>query len=95
VKKKTEKPIKLRKQKKKVEKTKPWKKPIKILKKLTGSVSILQAWNQKTRTEPNPEKKPSQTRKTEPNQFEPVFVLKQSNRIEPKPVGLNRFRFFF
>jgi hypothetical protein len=54
--------------------------------------------NQK-KTEPNRkkpsqnQKKPSQIGKTEPNRFEPVFVLK--NRIEPKPVGLNRFRFGF
>jgi hypothetical protein len=38
-------------------------------------------------------KKPSQTEKTKPNRFELVFVLK--NRIELKPVGLNRFRFGF
>jgi len=31
-------------------------------------------------------------KKTEPNQFEPVFVLK--NRTELKPVGWNWFRFF-
>ena len=42
--------------------------------------------NQK-KTEP----KPSQTGKTEPNRFEPVFVLKN----KPKLVGLNRFRFGF
>jgi len=34
-------------------------------------------------------KKPSQTGK---NQAKPVFLLK--NQIEPKPVGLNRYRFF-
>jgi hypothetical protein len=45
--------------------------------------------NRKNRAKP---KKPSQTKKTEPNRFEPVFVLK--NRTEPKSVGLNRFRFF-
>jgi hypothetical protein len=38
-----------------------------------------------------PKKKPSQTEKTEPNRFEPVFVLK----TEPKPVGLNWFWFDF
>ena len=37
--------------------------------------------------------KPSQTEKTEPNRFESVFVLK--NQTKPKPVSLNRFRFFF
>jgi len=36
--------------------------------------------------------KPIQTEKIESNQFEPVFVLK--NRTKPKPVSLNRFRFF-
>jgi hypothetical protein len=39
-----------------------------------------------------PEKK-NREKKTEPNQFEPVFVLK--NRTELKPVGWNWFRFFF
>jgi hypothetical protein len=58
----------------------------------------------KLETKPNPNrkksknkpsqigKKPSQTKKTEPNRFEPVFVLK--NQTEPNPVGLNRFQFF-
>jgi hypothetical protein len=46
--------------------------------------------NRKNRAKP---KKPSQTKKTEPNRFEPVFVLK--NRTEPKSIGLNRFRFFY
>jgi hypothetical protein len=52
------------------------------------------------RTEPKPEKnwaKPEKNRaklkKTEQNWFEQVFVLK--NRTEPKPAGLNRFRFRF
>ena len=47
------------------------------------------------KTEPNRTqiKKPSQNRKIEPNQFEPVFIKK--NRTEPKPVGLNQFWFFF
>jgi hypothetical protein len=87
-------------------------KPIKILKKLTGSVRFRffkpgtgktepNKKNQK-KTEPNRKnrvkpKKPSQTEpkpsQTEPNRFEPVFSLK--SRTEPKPVGLNRFRFGF
>ena len=61
----------------------------------------------KTELSPNRAKpqKPSQTGKnraktektepnwkTEPNQFEPVFVLK--NRTELKPVSLNQFQFF-
>jgi hypothetical protein len=84
--------------KKKTKKTKLWKKPIKILKKPTGSVRFrfYKSETLKNRTEP----KPSQTEKTEPNrkkpsqnQFEPVFI--QKNWTEPKPVGLNRFRFFF
>jgi hypothetical protein len=44
------------------------------------------------KTEPK-SRKPSQTRKIEPNRFEPVFALK--NRTELKPVGLTRFRFNF
>jgi hypothetical protein len=85
-------------QKKIIEKTKQWKKPIKILKKPTGSVRFrfYKSETLKNWTEP----KPSRTEKTEPNrkkpsqnQFEPVFI--QKNWTEPKPVGLNRFRFFF
>jgi len=91
-------------------------KPIKILKKLTGSVRFRFFKPGTGKTEPNqkkpeknrakPEKpsqnrvkpkKPSQTEpkpsQTEPNRFEPVFSLK--SRTEPKPVGLNRFRFGF
>jgi hypothetical protein len=32
----------------------------------------------------------------QPDRFEPVFILKktESNQTEPKPVGLNWFRFF-
>ena len=95
VRKKTEKPIKLKKQKKITEKTELKKKsikPIKFLKKLAGSVQF-RFYKQKTeKTEPNRNrqktgKKPSQTgktepkpEKTEPNRFEPVFTLK--NRTE-------------
>jgi hypothetical protein len=39
------------------------------------------------------DQKSSQTEKTESNQFELVFVLK--NQIKTKPVSLNRFRFSF
>jgi len=88
VSKKTEKPIKPKKPNRK-------KKPIKILKKLVGSVRfgfgfISKKLRKSNRAELKPkknQKKPSQTGKTEPNRFEPVFVLK--NRTEPKPVGLN------
>ena len=44
----------------------------------------------KKRGKPKNQAKPE---KTEPNRFEPVFVLK--NRTERKPVGLNWFRFGF
>jgi len=77
------------------------KKPIKILKKPTGSVRFRFFKSGTGKTEPNrtgkkPEKtepnraktkKPSQTEKTEPNRFEPVFSLK--NRTEP---NRNRFK---
>jgi hypothetical protein len=80
------------------------KKPIKILKKPAGSVWFGFYKPKTEKTEPNlnrkkpsqnqqkTEPKPSQTKKTKSNQFEPDFVLK--NRIEPKLVSLNRFRFF-
>jgi hypothetical protein len=91
VSKKTKKPIKPRKPEKnnwkdQIVKKKPIK-PIRILKKPTGSVPVLQVWNRTEQNEPN-QKKPSQnwknrakTEKTESNQFQPVFVLK--NRTEP------------
>jgi len=70
------------------------KKPIKILKKPTGSVQFRfykpkteKIEPDRTQSEKNrakPEKKPSQT---EPNWFELIFVLK----TELKPVSLNRF----
>jgi hypothetical protein len=68
------------------------------LKKPTGSVRFWFFKPGSGKTEPNPnrkkpEKNPSQTEKTELKRFEPVFALK--NRTEPKPVGLNRFRFGF
>jgi hypothetical protein len=44
----------------------------------------------KNRGKPKNQAKPE---KTEPNRFDPVFILK--NRTERKPVGLNRFRFGF
>jgi hypothetical protein len=59
------------------------------------------------KTEPNriknrakPEKKPSQTKKTEPNQFERVFVLKnriETNRFELVSVFFkkNQFNYYF
>jgi hypothetical protein len=92
-------------QKKITEKPNRKKKPIKILKKPTNSVRFRFYKLKTEKTEPNPNrKKPSQTgktkqkpsqtgKKTEPNWFEPVFILK--NRTKPKPVSLNRFRCFF
>jgi hypothetical protein len=62
------------------------------LKKLTGLVRFYKPEIEKTEPNPN-QKKPSQTEKTEPNRFEPIFVLK--NRTKLKLVGLNRFWFFF
>jgi hypothetical protein len=72
------------------------KKPIKILKKPTGSVRFRfykpeteKTELNRTQTEKNrkqTEPKPIQTEKTKPNR-----VL--SKKTEPKPVGLNRFHF--
>jgi hypothetical protein len=59
-------------------KPKKSKKPIRILKKPTGFV-----WFQFYKFE---------TKKTKPNRFEPVFVLKNQTKL--KPIGLNRFWFF-
>jgi len=59
-------------------------KSIKILKKSTGSV-----WFRFYK--PETEKIESNRKTTEPNRFESIFILK--NWTEPKPVGLNRFRF--
>ena len=63
--KKTEKSIKLRKLKKK-KKPNSEKKPIRILKKLTGSVQFYKPETEKTEPTPN-KKKPSQTGKIESN----------------------------
>jgi hypothetical protein len=70
-------------------------KPIKILKKPTGSIPFRFYKPETEKTEPNPNrKKPGKNRvKPEKNQAKSVFVLK--NRTEPKPVGLNRFWFGF
>jgi hypothetical protein len=73
-------------------------KPIKILKKSTGSVWFWFYKPETEKTEPNPNrkkleknraklKKPSQTGFCPKNRAKPVFVLK----TEPKPVGLNLF----
>ena len=87
----TEKP---RKWKKITKKTEPWKKPIKILKKLASSV---QFWFYKPKTEkpnriePNPKKKTSQTGKkpsqTKKNRAKPVWT-----GFFPKKPNQNRFK---
>jgi hypothetical protein len=80
--KKIKKSIKSRKLEKKItEKSNREKKPIKILKKPTGSVWFYKPETKKT--EPIPNRK---------NEAKPVFV--QKTRTEPKPVDLNRFWFF-
>ena len=84
--KKIKKPIKPRKLEKNNRKNRTVKKPIKILKKPAGSVRFYKQKNKPNRTQTEKNRK-----KTEPNRFEPVFVLK--NQTEPKSVGLNRFRF--
>jgi hypothetical protein len=80
----TEKPIKSRKPEKKItEKTEPWKKLIKVLKKSTNSVWFWFYKSKIKKTEPKPkQKKPGKNRK---NQAKPVwtgFVLKKPNRTE-------------
>jgi hypothetical protein len=82
--KKTEKPIKPRKPEKNNWKNRTVKKPIKILKKPTGSVWFWFFKPGTEKTEPNWEK-PSQTGK-KPSQNEP-------NRKKPSQTGLNRFLF--
>jgi streptogramin lyase len=71
-------------------------KPIKILKKLTGSVRFYMPETEKT--EPNPNwRKPSQTEKTDPNRknrSKPVWTG-FCPKNKPKLVGLNRFQFGF
>jgi len=55
----------------------------------TPTDSVLFYRSETKKTKPNPNKK--NWKKTEPNRFESVFVLK----TKPKPVGLNQFRFGF
>ena len=94
VRKKTEKPIKLRKPNRE---KKPIK-PIKILKKLTSSVRF---WFYKPETEKTksnlnrkkPEKKPSQTRKTELNRKN--RAKPEKTKPKPSPIETNRFELVF
>jgi hypothetical protein len=79
-----------RENKKKLKKPNHEKKSIKILKKPIGLVRFYKSKTEKTELNPNKKNEPY-WKKTEPNRFESVFVLK----TEPKPVGLNRFQFFF
>jgi hypothetical protein len=70
------------------------------LKKPTGSVRFRFYKPETKKTEPNRNRKKTEPNRknraqTEPNRknrAKPIFVLK--NQTEPKPVGLNRFRFF-
>ena len=55
-----------------------------------GFISIKLKKPNLTQTKKNQKKIEPNRKKTKPNRFEPVFVLK----TKPKPVGLNRFRFF-
>jgi hypothetical protein len=65
------------------------------LKKPAGSIRFrFRFYKLETKkTEPNR----TQTEKTESNKKKPIQTKKpsQTGKIEPKPVGLNRFRFFF
>jgi hypothetical protein len=64
------------------------KEPIKIKKTPTGSVRFWFYKLETEKTKPNPNRKNqkknrknrAKTKKTEPNRFEPVFVLKNRNR---------------
>ena len=89
--KKTEKPIKLRKPGKNSRKNRTVKKnQLKFLK--NRPVRFYKHEIEKTELNPN-RKKLSQTgKKLSQNRVKPVFILK--NQTKPKPVGLNRFRFF-
>jgi hypothetical protein len=78
------------------------KKPIKILKKSASSVRFRFYKPKTEKTEPNQQKtepklkKTSQTKKTKPNRFEPVFVLKnrtETSRCELVSVFFLKFRF--
>ena len=85
---------KTKKTKKNNQKTEPWKKPIKILKKITGSVRFYKPETEKTEPNQNKKtrinrikpknraklKKPSQNKKTKPNRFEPVFFQTKPNQ---------------
>jgi len=77
------------------------KKPIKILKKPTGSVRFrfYKPETEKTKLNPNRKnpcqsKKQSQTNKTEPNRFESVFVQKK-NRKRSVSTGFDFFKIQF
>jgi len=82
---KTKKPIKPRKPEKnnwknQTVKKKPIK-PIRILKKPTGSVPVLQVWNRTEQNEPN-QKKPSQNWKNRAKPVSTGFCSKKPNRTE-------------
>jgi hypothetical protein len=58
-----------------------------------GFISLKPKNLNRTLTEKTRKKNRAKLEKNRASRFEPVFF--QNNRTEPKPVGLNRFRFFF
>jgi len=66
------------------------KKPIKLIKILKNQTRPNPNKKTEKKPEPNRKKNLSQTGKTDPNRFEPIFVPK--NRTEQKPVSV-RFQF--
>jgi hypothetical protein len=70
-------------QKKKItEKTEPWKKPIKILKKLAGSIRFYKPKTKKTKTETGKNKNQAKAAKNQAKSVWNGFCLKKPNRIE-------------
>jgi len=76
------------------------KKPIKILKKSTGSIRFWFYKLEIKKTKLNRTQTEKNWKKTEPNRKKSSqtglnrFLSQKTNRTEPKPVNLNRFRFF-
>jgi len=67
----------LRKLKKILKKLNREKKPIKILKKLTGSIYFISLKPKKLNSnQEKTEPKPNQTKKIKSNRFKPIFILK-------------------
>jgi hypothetical protein len=70
----------IKKTRKKLKKSNREKKPIKIFKKPAGSIRFYKPKTEKTNRIGPKLKKTEPNQKTEPNRFEPVFVLKKPNR---------------